>query len=372
MNFLTAAIPGLREIRAPLVAGYMWLIFAWLVVDPQLPLTKHSTGVVHTLAVLGATAGKVATAAAVSIAAYLIGAISTQVTDWLEQRMARSETWAEKDLRARSKDPLLPTPGQPLSHPEPRVEQWRRRATRWYLIHLSSRPLRFAGVGYRTTVIEDLRSALSRLSISLAPTLRDSLSTDRALVPANAADTASRLGMLLPRLRGSNQPRVRFESLARPEPTDTWETLRQKVDIQLRALQAVDQYDVELLLPATLIVGGSPLAFSETDRLKSEGQFRLAVSLPLVPLICLFAFQGIGANLLWVLALAAPLVLGMQGVTSLRESQKMIRDTIEHGDATSPAMEEFEAYLTALDKRDNDDNGIEGHEVDQPGALKDG
>jgi hypothetical protein len=77
--------------RAPTIAGYMWLIFAWLVVDPQLPLAMHSSGIAHALAELSATTGTVAMAAAVSVVAYLIGAISTVATDWFERRAARSD-----------------------------------------------------------------------------------------------------------------------------------------------------------------------------------------------------------------------------------------------------------------------------------------
>jgi hypothetical protein len=78
VNLLASAIPGLRDVRAPLVAGYLWLLFAWLVVLPETPLSKHAgTGAVASVVGLATAAGPVATAAGVSVAAYLIGAIST-------------------------------------------------------------------------------------------------------------------------------------------------------------------------------------------------------------------------------------------------------------------------------------------------------
>jgi hypothetical protein len=86
MNLLASAIPGLREIRAPLVAGYLWLIFAWLVVDPSLPLAQNTAGPVHSLVELANVVGGVATAAAVSVGAYLIGAVSASVTDEVARR----------------------------------------------------------------------------------------------------------------------------------------------------------------------------------------------------------------------------------------------------------------------------------------------
>ena len=32
---LTSLLPGVRDLRAPLAAGYIWLLFGWLVVEPR-------------------------------------------------------------------------------------------------------------------------------------------------------------------------------------------------------------------------------------------------------------------------------------------------------------------------------------------------
>jgi hypothetical protein len=91
-----------------------------------------------------------------------------------------------------------------------------------------------------------------------------------------------------------------------------------------------------------LIVGGSPLTYAETDRLKSEGEFRLAVTLPLAAVIIVLAIE---ATPLWLLAFIAPVVLARQGMKTLRQSQQMVSATLAHGDANSPAMDALEAAL---------------------------
>jgi hypothetical protein len=77
LNLLASAIPGIRDLRAPLVAGYIWLLCTWLIVSPKTPLADHRPrGPAGTLVDLAELVGPVATAAGVSVVAYLIGAVS--------------------------------------------------------------------------------------------------------------------------------------------------------------------------------------------------------------------------------------------------------------------------------------------------------
>jgi len=68
-------LPGLRELRAPLVSGYLWLISAWLFLGHRdwLPTRPSDHGEVARLWDLGDTLGKTVVLAAVSFIAYLIG-----------------------------------------------------------------------------------------------------------------------------------------------------------------------------------------------------------------------------------------------------------------------------------------------------------
>ena len=43
---LANLLPGLRDLRAPLAAGYLWLAAGWLYLAPQLPASANdATGV---------------------------------------------------------------------------------------------------------------------------------------------------------------------------------------------------------------------------------------------------------------------------------------------------------------------------------------
>jgi hypothetical protein len=78
VQILANALPGFRDLRAPVIAGYMWLVFAWLLVDPNL---NHRPGDRIGAAIfdLGHRVGHVGIAIAVSVVAYLLGAVSQAV-----------------------------------------------------------------------------------------------------------------------------------------------------------------------------------------------------------------------------------------------------------------------------------------------------
>jgi hypothetical protein len=87
---LAGLIPGIREVRAPLAAGYLWLFALWLALKPSLPSEDEATGVAADVIDLANTATPVAVAVAVSFAAYLLGSISDTVL-----RAGRS-VWPER------------------------------------------------------------------------------------------------------------------------------------------------------------------------------------------------------------------------------------------------------------------------------------
>src|SRR4029453_1459038 len=69
-------LPGLRELRAPLASGYLWLISAWVFLGHMhwLPVKRPpGNGEVARLWDLGGTLGKTIVLAALTFIAYLIG-----------------------------------------------------------------------------------------------------------------------------------------------------------------------------------------------------------------------------------------------------------------------------------------------------------
>ena len=87
---LTSLLPGLREVRAPLAAGYLWLLAAWLLLFPRFPTPGQQWGEwFPALAKLGDVLGGVAVLAAVSFVAYLVGCLATFFTEQLVDAAVR-------------------------------------------------------------------------------------------------------------------------------------------------------------------------------------------------------------------------------------------------------------------------------------------
>jgi hypothetical protein len=75
-------LPGLRDLRAPLAAGYLWLAAGWLYFAPKL-LALESEGqgvrkdIYEEISLVIHASGPVAVGAGLTFAAYIIGILST-------------------------------------------------------------------------------------------------------------------------------------------------------------------------------------------------------------------------------------------------------------------------------------------------------
>jgi hypothetical protein len=87
---LSSILPGVRQLRAPLAAGYLWLLFAYLLTHlgsgtPHSEFAEDLTRLAHAMSPAGL-------AVAVSFAAYLLGSfsqgLSLGIWLWLAERIA--------------------------------------------------------------------------------------------------------------------------------------------------------------------------------------------------------------------------------------------------------------------------------------------
>lgn len=76
---LTSLLPGLREIRAPLISGYMWLAFFFLVFHGDFPSSSHPGHALKPLFELGDSLSAFGVATVASVAAYLVGSAAQEL-----------------------------------------------------------------------------------------------------------------------------------------------------------------------------------------------------------------------------------------------------------------------------------------------------
>ncbi|MFC8365513.1 hypothetical protein ACFUIY_37285 [Streptomyces griseorubiginosus] len=74
---LANLLPGLRDVRAPLSTGCIWLLALWLILEDRVPTPQQAHGVWASLYRLGDLMGPAGVLAAGSFLAYLIGAMLT-------------------------------------------------------------------------------------------------------------------------------------------------------------------------------------------------------------------------------------------------------------------------------------------------------
>jgi hypothetical protein len=75
VQILASALPGFRDLRAPLVAGYLWLLLLWIAVRPDLA-TRPTNHIAPPLYDLGKHVGPIWIGLGLSVSAYLIGSVS--------------------------------------------------------------------------------------------------------------------------------------------------------------------------------------------------------------------------------------------------------------------------------------------------------
>lgn len=72
---LANLLPGLRDVRAPLSAGCIWLLTLWLILEDRVPAPQQARGIWASLYRLGDLIGPAGVLASGAFLAYLIGAI---------------------------------------------------------------------------------------------------------------------------------------------------------------------------------------------------------------------------------------------------------------------------------------------------------
>jgi hypothetical protein len=104
---LASVLPGVRELRAPLVAGYLWLLLLWLVVGGRFPSADESKPVaLDRLYDLASVISAIGLAAAASIAAYLLGSLAVEAQSGVRRlidasRESKTLGMARDEARAR-------------------------------------------------------------------------------------------------------------------------------------------------------------------------------------------------------------------------------------------------------------------------------
>ncbi len=378
MSILANALPGFRDIRAALVAGYLWLIFGWLLLGETLE-ARVEAPYLREIVDLANAAGALWTAVAVGVGAYLLGLVSRDVSRVLVRltRQVLSVRWevAEAAVSRRREERLakrtnVEREGRAGSRAATSRPQRTTRDEPSHPRHSSKSAQGLLGVLLRQ--FEVLGQAVAQLVAAIGAGLipgvgrigealvrgsevtadqflptRVRLSLDRSdpIIRQLVEDRARQA--FIPRDEASGEsPRAGVDDLGSKETNKIdSQAVRQRTAIETALEDLTEGLRRELDLPATLLVGEQPELFAEADRVRAESELRSAV---VPPLIAMAALLSADASPWWAIALIPILQLLVQSVRREDDARRLIGSALLFGRADSAAVNRFDRELREI------------------------
>jgi hypothetical protein len=312
---LSTLLPGIRQLRAPLAAGYVWLIAAWIAFESRVPEEDEATGLAAALYRLNDAVSGFGLAVVASFAAYLIGSLSiTLLAPSIRRQFVRTPRFTP------SLGPLAPFSQHGISALTTLVRRtWDRMAT----------TLALSGVSLDDVLeLEVIRdeprgsSALGKIAIR---------KPDR-----------SPLRRVGERLFGrGSEIRIQGVTLS----LDTGSAL------DTRRLQLVRTVVGEFdQIMRTRLLGRDPDLFAAVDRHRAEVEFRVAL---IPPLLVLAVAVASAVDLLFVpivlfVGVLASLGLFWDALASERNANDTLAGALVDGRVLSPTLEALERRASTI------------------------
>lgn len=284
----SSLLPGVRHVRAPLVAGFLWLLGLWLLIAGHIPTKEHAPGGLRTLIDLGDRMGRISLGVVAAFAAYLLGTAAAQFFGPFTGELARFVQF----LRGL---PPFETEGVVSSDP---------------------------GILFTSTAESSIKAAAS-----------ERLGEIRRRAFAGRVDPDNIVGLTTD---FDDEEDWSIFDAENPRPSDKWRYL-----IDQARQRSVYEFD----LLATRLMTNQPEIFAELDRHRSEAELRYQLVLPLL-------FVDLALAITWTswMILALPLVvfLFVQGMHSAQRAGDIIADAVLIGQVTPPAVERVERIAEEL------------------------
>ena len=290
---LAHLLPGIREVRAPLAAGYLWLLALWVALEPVLPDERDATGVVESLYRLADGLSAVGVGVAVSFAAYLVGSLSISLFG-----LPLGKWHGRRDLSAQARDALAEL----------------ARATRSEL----ERILSISGV--------DVEQLL-----------------DESRVIAEVALPGGNRKILYKRRRRGRRPHPRGPGSAQPRDFEA----EQQGRIAFAVTRELD------VIATTRLLGRDQELYSAIDRLRAETEFRRAIVPPIVfgGLAVGLRVPGPWWLLVGVVTLALAAGLMVDSIALQRRVNDLLLDVLTDNRVQSPILDRLRVRALAISGR---------------------
>lgn len=292
MNILASVLPGFRDLRTPLITGYLYLVLLWLLVGSDQLLPDDPSNTFQTrLQELSDQLDRVTQFAAVSVAAYLVGSIFSTLTVAIFTRLS-SSSFAE--ARAFFD-----------------VQRWLGDQTAQILTKETSIGRIFNEQALPKDVLERLSDA------------RDSANERWDAKEANV----------------DNVDPADLKDAERDWQRD--ESSRQAVDLAKVVEQEIQHREFETLV--TNLQSDQPAMWNEYDRMTSEADLRFSISLPLLAIAVVAAHQW---SVVALLGVSIPIALVVQGLVFRGTARAKVWFALTSNKIQSPTIAQIRSTIT--------------------------
>jgi hypothetical protein len=335
---LASLLPGLRDLRAPLAAGYLWLAAGWLYFAPQLPASVNdANGVLKDIYRVADASNPVAIAAGLTFIAYLLGILSTglltPVVPFIQILLTLpillisiAVSAIRQSIKKRRQNIYLTNfADDDLWASLTRRRRWTTREDRKFdLLAERASTAILIDPNHRNTFMEKLEDRSIRRLIRRMDGF--GIWRYQNLMGNALEDEEGKLVKLRKMLAEDLQEGSKAAAVALfASEVDVYEHLR--------------EIDDELKLVPERIVGDKPATYERWDRLMAEAEFRQAIVPPLFAIVAALMARGVLGWPLWLLAAIIPLVIYYQGVLKENAAEAQLIQTVEANVVQLTALE---------------------------------
>jgi hypothetical protein len=341
---LTNLLPGLRDLRAPLAAEYLWLAAGWLYFAPQLPASvDDAQGVLKDIYRVVDRSDHVAVAAGLTFVAYIVGILSAGLltpffrfigrlprfilTIPIVIAIFRSEVLSTRSPIESNADNFLAAS---------RIARWHFktsrslpiRAERFALRRMSNKVLidnDYRGI-FLTRLEERLNNIIFRASTTMGSGALRRLQFVRDLIDNPSIDNKEKPSKILERLS-------EYLDEGYLEAGDNL------VDSVVNVSRHAQDILEELTLVPERLVGDRPATYERWDRLRAESEFRQAVVPPLLAIIGVLLVRGVLSWPSMLLFVVPPVLILIQGTSKDDEADGQLMQALEANVISTPAID---------------------------------
>jgi hypothetical protein len=300
-------LPGLRELRAPLASGYLWLLSGWLLFAPTIPEASTAAGTWSDIYRLGEAVGRSGLLAAATFAAYIVGIFNERIALFLSRRL--------QVIRTRT--------------PAEAAKLWPysilRDVVTETLIHRY-----WSDNKFRVTIQSVLTPHALRHLSEVSPDYIIPMSRFEQFEQVGESDWTTEV-------QNSYYKELRsiMEEIEQNRYYLGW-LLRELINVE----GTIEELRQDLPLIPARIVGKEPEIYERWDRFKAEAEFRISIALPLLALTVILAMRLHPTFALLILPCG---YLIHDGLEKTRAAITQLAESLRAGRADSPVLERLKS-----------------------------